>query len=219
MKTLILVRHAEAEHLTLGLKGGWTDTRLTDRGKLQAISVAERIAEDLNGYDIDLYSSDLIRAVDTASSIGSRLESKITQFEGIREIHVGRATGMTNEEAKKIYNHPTKPILDWRAYPEGETWREFYKRVTSCMDEISKVSGDLAVVVSHSGTIVNIIDWWLKLDMDSVALITFRTHPAAITVLGNSDLGERTVERLNDVTHLCEDKIAGDYSRLIKPVF
>ncbi len=87
------------------------------------------------------------------------------------------------------------------------------------MDEISKVSGDLAVVVSHSGTIVNIIDWWLKLDMDSVALITFRTHPAAITVLGNSDLGERTVERLNDVTHLCEDKIAGDYSRLIKSVF
>ena len=219
MKTLILVRHAEAEHLTLGLKGGWTDTRLTDRGKLQAASVAERIAEDLNGYDIDIYSSDLIRAVDTANSIGSKLGLKVNQYEGIREIHVGKATGMTNKEVEEIYTPPTEPILDWRAYPEGETWREFHARVSSCMDEIAEDSGDLAIVVCHSGTIVNIVDWWLKLDMDSVALVTFRTHPAAITVLGNSDLGERTVERLNDISHLCADGLDGEYSRLIKTVY
>lgn len=218
MKTLILIRHAEAEHLTLGLMGGWTNTLLTARGKLQAISVAERVAKELKGYDVNLYSSDLIRAVDTAKLIGSKLGLKMIQYKEIREINVGKATGMKKKDAELIYTPPNEPILDWRAYPEGETWREFHKRVTDCMDNIEQSAADLAIIVSHSGTIVNIIDWWLKLNMDSVALVTFRTHPASITVLGKSDLGERTVERLNDTNHLCKDNLEGNYNILIKQI-
>ena len=47
MKSLILVRHAEAEHLTKKLKGGWTDTQLTSKGRRQAALLAKRLAGDL----------------------------------------------------------------------------------------------------------------------------------------------------------------------------
>jgi phosphohistidine phosphatase SixA len=36
MQELILVRHAEAEHLVSDLTGGWTDSSLTNRGRRQA---------------------------------------------------------------------------------------------------------------------------------------------------------------------------------------
>jgi len=36
MQELILVRHAEAEHLVSDLTGGWPDSSLTNRGRRQA---------------------------------------------------------------------------------------------------------------------------------------------------------------------------------------
>lgn len=218
MKSLILVRHAEAEHITKKLKGGWTDTQLTSKGRRQAVLVAKRLAGDLDGRCVQIYSSDLVRAYDTALDVADALKLELGVIRDLREIDIGKATGMTNAEAELIYNPPTDPILDWEAYPGSETWREFHARVTRCLDELLRDVKDVAVIVSHSGTIVNIVNWWLQLDMDDVARLSYRTHPAGITVLGISNLGERTVDRLNDVCHLVSDGISQEYENLIKPV-
>ena len=218
MNTLILVRHAEAKHLTKSLKGGWTDTQLTTKGRRQAKLVAQRLAGDLENRDVKLFSSDLIRAVDTAKEICDALNLRLNIVEGLREIHLGEATGMTNAEAEKIYNSPTEPILDWQAYPGSETWRQFHERICGCMDELVGAVGDVGVIVSHSGTMVNIVNWWLELDMEDVARVTYRVHPAAITVVGRSSLGEKTIERLNDVCHLVAGGLSPEYGNLVGKV-
>lgn len=201
MSPIILVRHGHAEHIDGNMTGGWTDTDLTDLGKRQAAALALRLREELQGTFVKLYCSDLKRARHTADFIADALGLKPTPLEGLREINNGVAKGKTKEEAQKHYLEPTEPLLDWQFYPGAETWREFHQRVCECMDAVAGDDAPL-LIVTHGGTIVHIVDWWLGLDMATVSRVYFDTAPASITVLTANRFGDRVVSRLNDTAHL-----------------
>ena len=201
MSPIILVRHGHAEHIDGDLTGGWTDTDLTDLGRRQAAALTHRLKDDLQGTIVKLYCSDLKRARQTADIIAAALSLKPTPLGGLREINNGVAKGKTKEEARRYYREPTQPLLDWRFYPEAETWREFHHRVCECMDVISVEDATL-LIVTHGGTIVHIIDWWLGLDVATMSRVHFETDPASITVLTINRLGDRVISRLNDTAHL-----------------
>ncbi len=201
VKPMILIRHGEAEHLVRDLMGGWTDTDLTDLGRSQAASLASRLKRELADVPLRLYCSDLRRAVQTADILGRELGLTPLPFRELREINNGVAAGMTAEEARRHYTAPSEPLLDWRPYPEGETWREFYSRVSGFMDNLA--DSDLpTIIVAHGGTIMQIVSWWLGLDMETISKVSFRTSPASVSVLDVTELGERRIERLNDTAHL-----------------
>ena len=66
MGRLLIVRHGETVWNAEGRIQGHSDTSLSERGVLQAQAVAERLADT----QIDAaYSSDLVRASDTAKKI------------------------------------------------------------------------------------------------------------------------------------------------------
>src|SRR5579859_4007296 len=68
---VLLARHGETDDNRQPLRfQGWRDTPLNDDGRRQAAELAERVA----GEGIaSLWSSDLIRASETAEIVGSRL--------------------------------------------------------------------------------------------------------------------------------------------------
>jgi broad specificity phosphatase PhoE len=70
------------------------------------------------------------------------------------------------------------------------------------MDNFEIEASEKPLIITHGGTIINIISWWLKLDLDTIARISFRTSPASISVLTETELKERRIERLNDTAHL-----------------
>ena len=197
-----MIRHGEAEHLVTDLIGGWTDTRLTERGRLQAEALGFRLERVLKGVDLKIYSSDLKRAAETADIVGKALGVAPSLEPELREFNNGEAAGMTKREAEKIFREPTKPLIDWQPYPSSETWREFYVRVSEYLHHLSEGCSCTPVVVTHGGTLTNIVGWWLGLDMETLDRVSFKVAPASLTVLGTSNLGERTIERLNDVNHL-----------------
>ncbi|HEX9914897.1 MAG TPA: histidine phosphatase family protein [Candidatus Bathyarchaeia archaeon] len=201
MSPIILVRHGHAEHIDGDLTGGWTDTDLTDLGRRQAVVLTSRLKEELQGTCVKLYCSDLKRARHTADFIAAALGLKPTPLDGLREINNGIAKDKTKEEAQRYYREPTEPLLDWQFYPEAETWREFNQRVCECMDTIADEDATL-LIVTHGGTIVHIIDWWLGLDIATMSKVHFETDLASITVLTINRLGDRTISRLNDTAHL-----------------
>lgn len=69
MKTrLIIVRHAEAVGNKIREFHGWTDEGITEKGKLQASRVAER----LENIPVDvIYSSSMKRTMETARYIAA----------------------------------------------------------------------------------------------------------------------------------------------------
>jgi len=201
VKPMILIRHGEAEHLVRDLMGGWTDTELTELGRSQAASLASRLKRELTDAPLRLYCSDLRRAVQTAEIIGRELGLTPRPFLRAEGDQQGVAAGMTAEEARRHYTEPSEPLLDWRPYPGGETWREFYSRVSGFMERLA--DSDLpAIIVAHGGTIMQIVSWWLGLDMETISRVSFRTSPASVSVLDVTELGERRIERLNDTAHL-----------------
>jgi broad specificity phosphatase PhoE len=202
LKSIVLIRHAEAEHLVRDLIGGWTDTELTDLGCRQAEALALRLKSELGETPLRLYCSDLKRATQTAEIIGQELGLDHQPTPELRELNNGIAAGMTTEEAKIHFTEPTEPLLEWRPYPGSENWREFYLRVSGFMENL--VESDLPIlIVAHGGTVMQIISWWLGLDMDTISRVSFRISPASVSVLDVTELKERRIERLNDTSHLC----------------
>ena len=63
LKSILLVRHGQAEHHTRGLTGGWTDVDLTPVGCRQIEALAKRLEPHFTGHAFDLVASDLKRAV------------------------------------------------------------------------------------------------------------------------------------------------------------
>lgn len=199
---LDLIRHGQAEHLVGSLVGGWTDTELTELGRRQVEALAARLKKEICGSQVTILCSDLKRAMQTAEIIGRALDLTPQPAPELRELNNGIAAGMTKDEARRYFREPTHPLVDWKPYPEAETWRQFYHRVAAFMEYSSDRFDDSVLVVTHGGTIIQIISWWLRLDMDTISNVSFKTDPASITALGTSTLDERTIERLNDTAHL-----------------
>ncbi len=204
MKTILLVRHGEADHLVSDLTGGWSQTSLTKNGELQARLIAARLGRELSGIDHAFYCSDLKRAKQTADIIAKVTGVQPIPSDGLREFNNGVAADRNKSEVAHLYRPPIDTILDWQPYPEAETWRKFYRRIIAYMDGIYESEDRLTLIVAHGGTIVNIIAWWLRLEEESLSYVTFYTSPASLSVLTVTPLKERSIERLNDASHMQE---------------
>lgn len=200
MKTLLLIRHAEADHHIRAITGGWTDTDLTEKGRNQSALLAARLREAVHGAPLHLGSSDLRRALQTAEIIRDAIQRPLHVYSELRDLNNGVAAGKTHVEAREYATHPTEPILDWQPYPEAESWRQFYMRITAFMDAFSGCNENNTILVTHLAVVHVIVAWWLRINVESNT--NFETAPASLTVLTVNKYGERTVERLNDTGHL-----------------
>jgi broad specificity phosphatase PhoE len=202
VKPIILVRHAQSQHHVNGLTGGWTDTGLTDLGRRQAACLASRLKQELEGMPARLGCSDLKRALQTAEIVGQEIGVTPQLVPELREFNNGIAAGMMREEADKIRRELAEPFVDWQPYPQSETWRQFYWRVAGCMDRLVEGQEELLLVVTHGGTLVNVVTWWLQLDIEWLSGLSFGAHPTSISVLRINHWGDHELGRLNDTAHL-----------------
>jgi probable phosphoglycerate mutase len=216
MDPLILIQHGQSEHHVNNLTGGWTDTPLTDLGCRQAACVASRLKREIGNTSCRMFSSDLKRAFQTAQIIGQEMGVRPQPVPELREFNTGIAAGKTEEWADKhVAPRPSMGIgLDRQPFPQAETPRMFYARTSKYMDQLMKNQDCLTLLVTHGGTITNIIAWWLQLDAEEYAEVCFRTYPGSISMLSLNDWQQRTLSRLNDITHLYEAGLT-DPKRLI----
>ena len=182
---IILVRHGEATHHTEHFTGGWTDSNLTDKGRRQIEAAAEKLAKDFSGKmpHFRILCSDLKRAHESA-----------VIFAGLKE-----------SEARSIYcPPPTLKELDHRNYPGGETRREFFRRSVDGLHEAADWDKENLIIISHKGTIQNIIFDWLGMDIEDVNRLNFSVDilPSSLSVLGINKWKEHAIFRLNDLSHL-----------------
>ncbi len=201
-RELIIVRHGEAEHL-IGedrMTGGWTDTKLTPLGRMQAERTADALAREIGGREFGFHCSDLSRARETAEIIGERLYRIPISSHAIREFNNGCAAGMKHAAAESIKAPLDGPIGEWRPFCGGENWNEFLARVSRFGEEY--LSSGLHLVVCHSGTAFNLVFWFLGLTSRYVGQIYTELDPCGIIRLGTSPYGENTIHRLNDTSHL-----------------
>lgn len=202
---LILVRHGQAEHQVQAITGGWTDTALTSVGVEQARLLGRRLRRELVGLELQLGASCLKRAVQTAGILAEALGLEPEVLPQLTDLNNGAAAGKTHTEARALQLPESEPLFDWRSYPQAETWREFYTRITTFMQEFTARQSTAAILVTHFANIDVMTMWWLGLPLE--ARTHFEIAPASLTVLTISRYHERAVERLNDTAHLYTRRI------------
>ena len=98
---VLLVRHGQSQGNAEGRFGGHTATPLSQRGVIQAHATATVLAtESITA----IYSSDLARAMQTATPLSKLRNLKINSCDAFRERSVGVMEGLTFEEAAE--QHP-----------------------------------------------------------------------------------------------------------------
>jgi probable phosphoglycerate mutase len=209
MLPLILIRHGQASHHVDGTTGGWTDSTLTELGHRQVALLAERLQRQLHDVPLRLISSDLRRTRQTTQPLAEALNVTPEFTPALREFNNGRAAGISREEAEQLRAPLEGNPLDWRPYPESETWREFYHRIAEYLEELIAKQERPFLLVSHIGTINNIILWWMKVNVDlQRPWLVFEVSPASLSILRYNHHAEPMLSRLNDTAHLYTEELA-----------
>jgi broad specificity phosphatase PhoE len=149
MTTFYICRHGETENNRRRRLMGWTDTPLTDEGKLNARSSAAV----LKNIHIDqIVSSDLGRAFATAYIISRELSytAEIEMNAGLREVNYG---DMANQPYGSFPDLPLDEKLHY-VPPEGESLSQMQQRVLKCVAELStRYAEKIILLVTHDGAI------------------------------------------------------------------
>ncbi len=158
MKTtrFTLVRHAESLWNAAARWQGHGDPALSERGFEQARRCAERFAAVQDRVD-RLICSDLLRTRQTATAIGDCLDLTPRPTATLRELAIGRWTGMTREEIAKA---EPRLLTDFDSGdPDvrpggGETRNEIRIRVRGVVERLAQANpGGHLVLVVHAGVI------------------------------------------------------------------
>ena len=149
--TLVLVRHGIAESNEKGFCSSYPEhtlNPLTELGRKEIESAATGIKKEFKKIDA-IYSSDLLRARESAQILADELKVKNIVFDKrLRETDFGDFNGKTCQE----YHDNFKSFKDrfLNPAPNGESFSGMSKRVSSFVKEIGeKHASKTVVIVSH----------------------------------------------------------------------
>jgi broad specificity phosphatase PhoE len=155
---LLLARHGQtADNLEPIRAQGFSDTPLNETGHRQAHELADRVAQMSVS---SLWTSDLRRAAQTATTVGERIGLVPRPDPRLREGNRGDWEGRLFLDIRR--EDPDGYAAWMRAgagfrFPGGESLQEHADRVWACLEEI-RASGELpALVVCHRGSIRSVL--------------------------------------------------------------
>ncbi|MCE2851342.1 MAG: histidine phosphatase family protein [Roseiflexaceae bacterium] len=165
---IVFVRHGETAYNASGRYQGHTQISLNERGFQQAHVVAQRLR--YTRFDA-LYSSDLLRAIQTADAIAQYHTLPVIQHAGFREIDVGLWEHLTVTEIATNYPQHFaiyKQTPGRAVYTGGESYAHMQLRAMSALMEVIDQHPPEATIgiVCHGGTIRALVCAFLHIDID-----------------------------------------------------
>lgn len=151
---MLLTRHGETNDNRSPVRfQGWRDTPLNDTGRRQA----EALGAQLIGRGIaSIWSSDLIRARETAEIVARQLRLSVCLDARLREACRGRWEGRLFPD---VARHEPELFAEWERagrtwrFPGGESLQEQLDRVSACVEDVRATGKLPALVVCHGGSI------------------------------------------------------------------
>lgn len=197
-----LVRHGETNWNVERRLQGHTDIDLNHRGLKQAAQMAKALQVIDLKFDV-LYTSDLLRAANTAKAIESAFGVSAILNESLRERHLGALQGLTTSDAPNL-----EPEL-WEAHLRrdlehrlrgGESIKQFAARIHGALERIRlEYSGKTILLVSHGGA----LDMMYRLASNQALEAEKAVNvPNASLNWINHDGSSWRVERWADTSHL-----------------
>lgn len=185
---IVLVRHGRTASNAAGVWQGHLDTPLDEVGTAQAAATAAALAEVES--PVRLLSSDLSRAVATASPLGAAWGLPVESDEALREVNAGAWEGLSRDEIARDW---ADDLAGWRAGDDvriggAERMSEAGARVAAAIDTYAQATAGTLVIVSHGGCIRMATMQLCGLGTAGRALRVLRNAHWAVLVRGPSGL-------------------------------
>ena len=201
---VVIIRHGQSQGNAEGRFGGHTDTPLSPRGRRQAQATAKALAAEK--FDA-IYSSDLPRAIETASPLAKLTGVKLETTDALRERSVGVMEGLTFEEAAEKHPEQYQALLrrDFEhVLAGGESYRQTLDRASRMLDDaIEEHAGGRIALFAHTGTIcILILHLMGALDAPDLKPVWIATANCGIARFDLRSDGFVRVLSINDTRHL-----------------
>ena len=211
MKQIITIQHTQSVHHTNGMVGSWTDWHLTDLGRAQAERIAQRLMPMLAGKRWTLYSSDLLRAQETAAPLAEMLNVTPILRPELRERNLGPAVGKSVQWLRENLEMQERTVDD-RLFSTAESRRDAWNRLAPFFDEIMASEDENIILVSH-GDLLSIFNvMWLGLPVEAMNSLDLFGMAGGVSFLHVAEdradpgtaKGKRVIRRLSDMSFVSE---------------
>jgi broad specificity phosphatase PhoE len=193
VRHLVLLRHGQTDYNAGSRMQGQLDTDLSDLGRNQAVAAAEVLAKR---QPLLIVSSDLRRALDTATALGERSGLPVSVDTRLRETHLGDWQGMTHLEVDDV---APGARLAWRddarwAPHGGESRVDVAARSLPLVHELVREQAEWGadepdrpvVLVAHGGLIAALTAALLDLPVDNWPILGGMGNASWVQISGHA---------------------------------
>ncbi|SCV02791.1 LAME_0H05248g1_1 [Lachancea meyersii CBS 8951] len=199
---IFLIRHGQTAENAKKILQGHLDTDLNETGIEQAQKLGQYLSKNRDIKFDRVFSSDLKRCQQTSAHVLSEYpESErpdvILKY-GLRERSMGEIQGMFLSDAEKYAEkHGKASFRDF-----GETPEDFERRLTQTVSDIAQNCTEMQniALVSHGGSIRQLLKWFNYTEHDMHRIIVFNTSCTIIDYL--KDDAKFEVKRVGNTQHL-----------------
>ncbi|SCV05885.1 LANO_0H17326g1_1 [Lachancea nothofagi CBS 11611] len=199
---IFLIRHGQTAENSKKILQGHLDTNLNETGEEQAQKLGQYLSQD-RGIKFDqAFSSDLKRCQQTLAKALEQYPAKerpdVVLDAGLRERSMGEIQGMFLSDAEAYATkHGKASFRDFGEKPDA-----FERRLTQTVSNIAKSCADSQniAIMSHGGSIRQLLKWFNYTEHDMHRIIVFNTSVTIIDYVKDSHQFE--VKRVGNTQHL-----------------
>lgn len=201
MKNIITIQHTQSVHHTNGMVGSWTDWELTEIGKQQADNIGRNLKAELVGKDFIMYSSDLLRAKQTAEIIAEHLCIIPIFKTELKERNLGKCCGKSIQWMRDNIECQEKTIDD-RLFSDAESRRDEWNRLKPFFDSIMSDNSENIIIVSHGDLLSVFNSMFLGLSVESINNGEIFGLSGGVSQMFENNEGKRFIKRISDMSYI-----------------
>lgn len=201
MKNIITIQHTQSVHHINGMVGSWTDWELSELGVLQAKKIGEKLKKELSGKKFVMYSSDLLRAKQTAEIIGKYLNLLPIHRMELRERNLGKCCGKSVQWLRENLEMQEKTIDD-KLFSDAESRRDEWNRLKPFFDEIMSSDDENIIIVSH-GDLLSVFNiMFLGMQIETINTSEIFGYAGGVSYMFVNNDGKRFIKKISDMSYL-----------------
>ena len=201
MKTIITIQHTQSVHHTNGMVGSWTDWELSELGVGQANRIGERLKAELSEKKFVMYSSDLLRAKQTAEIVGQYLGLIPILRTELRERNLGKCCGKSVQWLRENLEMQEKTIDD-RLFADAESRRDEWNRLQPFFDEVMASDDENIIIVSHGDLLSVFNTMFLGLSIGTINTSEMFGLAGGVSYMFENNERKRFIKRMSDMSYV-----------------
>lgn len=201
MKTIITIQHTQSVHHINGMVGSWTDWELSELGVKQANRIGETLKAELSEKRFVMYSSDLLRARQTAEIVGNYLGMTSVFRTELRERNLGRCCGKSVQWMRENMEMQEKTVDD-RMFSDAESRRDEWNRLEPFFNEIMSSNDENIIIVSHGDLLSVFYTMFLGLSVETINTGEIFGLAGGVSHMFENEEGKRFVKRISDMSYI-----------------